>query len=284
MLLTDNAPTHKLADAEVEQEHGFNVINLSHLKIVFLPANTTSIVLPLDQGRIACTKVHYLRQFVQWVLDEADEPQNAGKSLKDLRPNFYQMMRWHNTAWQECASPLKISNCWYKAGILPEGWISAPTGTSRERVRAAQRALAGEEAAQPAMHPATMSAPHQAAAEAADESEEASSEAAQLPDTEAGSPADSADGQDDALEQLDAAFQRFQVCVQRKKSLLPHGDAMMSAKKFHELDGECEVFEELDDYAIVHMIRCNNAADASNSDEDEAAQPQLFAAADVSAL
>jgi hypothetical protein len=152
-----------------------------------------------------------------------------------------------------------------------------------------------------------MSAPHQASAEAADESEEASSEAAQLPDIEAGSPADSADGQDDALEQLDAALQRLQVCVQRNKSLLPDGDAMMSAKEFRELDGECEVFEELDDDAIVHMIRSKNAADASNSDEADdfvegsttktqalqlaasmheyaLAQPQLFAAADASAL
>jgi hypothetical protein len=132
---------------------------------------------------------------------------------------------------------------------------------------------------------------------------------ARLPETEAGSPGDSADGQDDALEQLDAALQRLQVGVQRNKSLLPHGDAMMSAKEFHELDGEGEVFEELDDDAIVHMIRFRNAADASNSDEDEAvdfvevlttktqalqlaaslheyalAQPQLLTAAVVSAL
>jgi hypothetical protein len=273
----------------------------SHLKIVFLPANTTSVVQPLDQGITACTKALYRRQLVQWVLDEAGKPKNAGKSLKDLRPNFYQMMRWLNTAWQECVPPLTISNCWYIAGILPEGWISAPTGTSWESARAAQRALAGEEAAQPT----AMSASHQAA-------EEASSEAAQLPDTEAGSPTDSADGQDDMLEQTchpDAVLQRLQVCVQRNKSLLPHGDAMMSAKEFYELDGECEVFEELDDDAIVHMIRSNNAADASNSDEDDAndfvevsttktqalqlaaslheytlAQPQLFVAADVSAL
>jgi hypothetical protein len=119
---------------------------------------------------------------VQWVLDEADTPQNAGKSIKDLRPNFYQMMRCLNTAWHECVSPLTTSNCWYKVGILPEGWISAPPGTSRERARAAQRALAGEEAAQHAKHPAAMSAPHRAAAEAADESEEAS-EATQLPAT-----------------------------------------------------------------------------------------------------
>jgi hypothetical protein len=81
------------------------------------------------------------------VLDEADKPQNAGKSLKDLRSNSYQMMRWLNTARQECVSPLTISDSWYKAGILPEGWISAPTGTSWERARAAQRALAGKKAA-----------------------------------------------------------------------------------------------------------------------------------------
>jgi hypothetical protein len=98
----------------------------------------------------------------------------------------------------------------------------------------------------------------------------ASSEAAQLPDTEAGSPADSAHGQDDALEQLNAALQRLQVCAQRNKSLLPHGDAMMSTKEFHELDGECEVFAKLDDHVILHKIRSNNAAYASNSDEDEA--------------
>jgi hypothetical protein len=106
---------------------------------------------------------------------------------------------------------------------------------------------------------------------------------------------------------------RFKDCRlrTRNKALLPHGDAMMSAKEFHELDGErtCEVFEELDDDAFVHMIRSSNAADASNSDEDEAddfvelsttqtqalqlaaslhecalVQPQLFAAAGVSAL
>jgi hypothetical protein len=89
MLLTDNAPTHMLADAEVEQEHGFNVINLSHLKIVFLPANTTRVVVQrFDQGISACTNAHYRRRLVHWVLDEADKPQNAGESLKDLRPNF----------------------------------------------------------------------------------------------------------------------------------------------------------------------------------------------------
>jgi hypothetical protein len=78
-------------------------------------------VQPLDQGIIACTKAHYCRQLVQWVITEAEKPENTGKSLKELRPNYYQMMRWLNTAWKDCVSPLTIHNCWQKAGILPEG-------------------------------------------------------------------------------------------------------------------------------------------------------------------
>jgi hypothetical protein len=126
-----------LADLEIEDKHGFKVINLSNLKLVFLPANTTSVVQPLDQGIIACTKAHYCRQLVQWVIAEADKPEKTGKSLKELRPNFYQMMHWLNTAWKECVSPLTIRHCWHKAGILPEGWIAEPTGTHAQRAAAA---------------------------------------------------------------------------------------------------------------------------------------------------
>jgi hypothetical protein len=103
--LSGNAPTHMLADTEIDEEHGFKVINLSNLKLFFLPANTTSIVQPLDQGIIGCNKAHCHRQLVQWVIAEAEKPENTGKSLKELQPNFYQMMCWLNTAWKECASP-----------------------------------------------------------------------------------------------------------------------------------------------------------------------------------
>jgi hypothetical protein len=96
VVLSDNAPTHMLADTESEEEHSFKVINLSNLKLVFLPANTTSVVQRLDQGIIACTKAHYCRQLVQWVI--AEKPAKAEKSLKELHPNFYQMMCWLNTA------------------------------------------------------------------------------------------------------------------------------------------------------------------------------------------
>jgi hypothetical protein len=239
-----------LADTEFEEQHSFKVINLSNLKLVFLPANTTSVVQPLDQGIIACTKAHYRRQLVQWVIAEAEKPANAEKSLKELRPNFYQMMRWLNTAWKECVSPLTIRNCWHKAGILPEGWIAGASADT----------TATEDAA-------------------------------------------------DAFKQLDAALQGLQVCVRKHGALLPHNDAMLSANEFHELDGEREVFEELDDAAIVQMIQSDSAVGVLDSDEDEAddfvdvsttkaqalqlagdlhefalAQPQLFHASDVAAL
>jgi hypothetical protein len=127
--LSENAPTHMLADTEIDEEHGFKVIHLSNLKLVFLPANTASIVQPLDQGIIACANAHYRQQLVQWVIAEAEKPENAGKSLKELRPNFYQMMRWLNTAWKECGSPQTLCNCRHKAGILLEGWIADAPAT-----------------------------------------------------------------------------------------------------------------------------------------------------------
>jgi hypothetical protein len=81
-----------LADTEIGEEHGFKVINLSNLKLVFLSANTTSV----DQGIFVCTKAHCRRQLQQW--PTAEKPENAGKSLKEQCPNYYQMMRWLNTA------------------------------------------------------------------------------------------------------------------------------------------------------------------------------------------
>jgi hypothetical protein len=298
VVLSDNAPTHMLADTEIEEEHGFKVINLSNLKLVFLPANTTSVVQPLDQGIIACTKAHYRRQLVQWVIAEAEKPENAGKSLKELRPNFYQMMRWLNIAWKECVSPLTIRNCWHKAGIVPEGWIAAPTGT---HAQAARRTLSGEEPAQPAAPPAWQPATD-SAAESADELQ-------LVRDVDVPADAPATENPDEAFQQLDLGLQALQVCVRKHGTLLPHNDVLISANECHELDGEHEVFEELDDAAIVQMIQSDNAADVVDSDEDEAddfvdvtttkaqalqlasdlhefalAQPQLFHPSDVAAL
>jgi hypothetical protein len=76
--------------------------------------------------------------------------------------------------------------------------------------------------------------------------------------TEAGSSCDDEHDNDQGFAQLDAALQRLHVCVRRNQSLLPHGDAVLTAEEYHEFEVECEVFEELSDAATVRMIQSNN--------------------------
>jgi hypothetical protein len=251
---------------------------------VFLPANTTSVVQPCDQGIIACTKAHYRRMQVEWVVQEAEKDEN--KSLKELRPNFYQMMRWLNKAWNECVPPVTIRNCWSKADILPDGWVAKPTGTRRQRAQAAQGLT-------------EQSLEEETSEHAADSTESAEI----VTDTEASQAVFR-----DAFDQLDAALQQLQESVQRNSVVLPHGDNMMSAAGYCDLDGEREVFAELDDEAIVRMVQTDNA-DIIDSDEHEdddfvevsttpaqalqlaselhtfaLSQPQLFDLADINVL
>jgi hypothetical protein len=71
VLLLDNAP-HIPPDTTKEVLMGFDVYRLSNITLIFLPANTTSIVQPLDQGIIAAFKAHYRAQLVQFVISELD--------------------------------------------------------------------------------------------------------------------------------------------------------------------------------------------------------------------
>jgi hypothetical protein len=143
VLLCDNVPTHTVQDAEVDEELGLKVINLSNVKLIFLPANTTSVIQPLDQGIIAAVKTHYWRLLVRWLLTEAGAAENKDKSLRELKPTSYQMMQWLQQAWTQCIAHSVIRNCWYKAGILPDGWVAASAGTGAQRTAIAQLQLAG---------------------------------------------------------------------------------------------------------------------------------------------
>jgi hypothetical protein len=202
---------------------------------------------PLDQGIIACTKAHYRQQLVQWVIAEAEKPANAENPLKELHPNFYQMMRWLNTAWKECVPPSPFATAGTKQASCQRAGLQVQVQTLQEQKM------------QPT-HSSSLTLP-------------------------------------------------CKVCVRKHGALLPNNDAMLSANEFHELDGEREVFKELDDAAIVQMIQSDIAVGVLDSDEDEAddfvdmsttkaqvvqlagdlhefalAQPQLFHASDVAAL
>jgi hypothetical protein len=66
VLLLDNAPTHP--PDTTKEVQGFDVYRLSNITLIFLPANTTSIVQPLDQGIIAAFKSTGARSDNAWSL------------------------------------------------------------------------------------------------------------------------------------------------------------------------------------------------------------------------
>ena len=61
LLFLDNAPCHPPVDS------------LTNIKLVFLPANTTSILQPLDQGIIQNLKLHYRKLLLRRVLSHIND-------------------------------------------------------------------------------------------------------------------------------------------------------------------------------------------------------------------
>lgn len=98
LLLLDNASSHP---TDVE---------LSNVKLCFLPPNTTSHLQPLDSGIIKCFKSHYRKLQLQHIVQMMD-----ANSEPDL--NLKQAVCFIRAAWQN-VSPNVIKNCWAHAGLI----------------------------------------------------------------------------------------------------------------------------------------------------------------------
>ena len=83
------------------------------LRVEFLPANTTSICQPLDQGIIRTFKAHYKRRWLQYQLDNYEAAEDPHKKM-----NVLQALRWATEAWQAGVTSITIANCWLKSRVL----------------------------------------------------------------------------------------------------------------------------------------------------------------------
>ena len=90
----------------------------SHIKICFLPANTTSQLQPHDLGIIQNFKVHFRRFLLRYVLSKIDECERASEVANAV--NFLIAVRWIAQAWKEVKAET-VCKCFRKAGILDAG-------------------------------------------------------------------------------------------------------------------------------------------------------------------
>jgi hypothetical protein len=136
IVFCDNAASHTVPGAKRTVMHGLHAIKLSNTTICFLPANTTSIIQPLDQGIIAAWKVHYKRELLLWTMAAIEEAE-PGKDLSKIMPDVRNAIIWAKRAW-DGLSAATVRNCWWKSGILPIIW-SAEINSDDVRKEAKQK-------------------------------------------------------------------------------------------------------------------------------------------------
>lgn len=101
LLLVDNCPAHPV------------VPNLSNIKLCFLPANTTSMLQPLDQGVIKSLKVHFRKFQIVKMLQQSEESSENEFKWKITILDAVTMI---SKAWDR-VTPKTIANCFKHAGL-----------------------------------------------------------------------------------------------------------------------------------------------------------------------
>ena len=121
ILFLDNAPSHPTH------------YQMSNVKLIFLPPNTTSVLQPLDQGIIQNIKLLYRRKLLEFVLRQCDgETSGTGAQIaKSI--DIHRAVDWLNQAMSSLKAET-VSKCFKRCGIFPADSDSSTTTVATEIV------------------------------------------------------------------------------------------------------------------------------------------------------
>ena len=105
-LIIDNCPAHP------------TIADLSNVKLIFLPPNTTSVSQPMDQGVIKCLKAFYRRRLVNLMIKRLEQGQDLPK-ISILRGLQLLVASWNDV------TKTTIVNCFGKAKISAKDQVNA---------------------------------------------------------------------------------------------------------------------------------------------------------------
>jgi hypothetical protein len=100
ILFLDNAPVHP-------------DVQLSNIKLVFFPANTTAGTQPLDAGIIKNFKLHYRKLRMSHLLGQLNGDAEQRVKLIDLG----MAVTWIKTSWNTKEKATTVSNCFPHVGL-----------------------------------------------------------------------------------------------------------------------------------------------------------------------
>lgn len=107
LLLIDNCPGHT------------NIEPLKHIRVIFLPPNTTALIQPMDQGVIRTLKAYYRKGMRRRIVAAYDDILDGGSAAELARKtDLLTAMHLLNQAWEQ-VTKTTIANCYRKGGFSP---------------------------------------------------------------------------------------------------------------------------------------------------------------------
>ena len=91
-------------------------VELSHVKLRFLPPNTTARLQPCDAGIIRAVKANYRTRLLRHIIFHIDDSINASDLAKKI--TLLNAISWLNSAWDSLTAET-IMNCFEKCGFHP---------------------------------------------------------------------------------------------------------------------------------------------------------------------